>query len=89
MTKEELQERLVILEETKNSLAYIMTKLSDSDNKVGLSKREKFNIEHKNEILQLQDTLTEIKAIEWELMPNNEKQEYLKYLKDLKEKYSD
>lgn len=50
---------------------------------------EKYIEENKVELERLNEIQKEIKKLEWQLMSETEKQEYLEYQKKIKEKYSD
>ncbi|MFN4198073.1 MAG: hypothetical protein ACK4FS_03500 [Flavobacterium sp.] len=84
MNKENLKSKLKELKVKKDKLTYLLKKEFNSEEEF-----YKFKEENIFQFNQLKELTNEIKQIEWELMSEKEKQEYIEYQKKIKEKYSE
>lgn len=84
MNNENLKSKLKELKVKKDKLTYLLKKEFNSEEEF-----YKFKEENIFQFNQLKELTNEIKHIEWELMSEKEKQEYIEYQKKIKEKYSE
>lgn len=84
MNKEELIKQLKDLQIKKDKLSYLLKKEFKTE-------KEFYEFKENNikDFEDLKNIREEIRNIEWQLMSETEKQEYLEYQKKIKEKYSD
>ena len=83
---EELLSRLNLLKEQEKKLKESI----DIDMK--FSSEDEYNLfvqKNKDAFIQLKNLKKEIKELEWKLMTDKEKEEHLRYLEDLKNKFKD
>ena len=89
------QKELLLLKERKDQLMKTINSYSfSSEKEYNLFVKENVNmfvelIKITKEIKDIQWKLMEIKDIQWKLMNDIEKQNYLDYLKELKEKFNE
>lgn len=84
MKKEELQNQLAELERKELDYQFIKDAFFSTQ-----ADYDKFKEEHKEKINELNAIKKEQKKIKWELMSEQERKDYLKYLEKIKEKYQD